>query len=576
MPALAHYPFGNRRTFLKSLAAGAAAGAFVPPLLNKGHLAFADQVARLSDEERRRLLELAHFGRKEPASGSKGMVVCSHPLATRAGVDVLKAGGNAADAALATSICQTVVEPHMTGITGVLSMLYFDAATGETTYVNGSAARPQAALDGFSPADLATGRGVAVPGFWAGFEAAHARHGQASRATVMEAAIGYARDGFEIHPFLWGEIFVEYGKIGRTPQGREIFSRNDTLPRPGDLLVQQRAADTLTALLEEGNDYFYRGGFAQELVDVVQAAGGVLTLEDMERYEARWQPPAEGSYRGYKVLGSPPPDHGGSHLIEILNMVELLDLEKLGPPTESAESLFHMARIANQVYLDGFKQHDPATHELPLELILSKEYARMRFDLMQMDRTVDPGPAPPPAGSNHVTAVDADGNVSTILHSCMSLPWSNGLFAGGVTVVAAGAHYMRVMPGPGDRISAYVCPNIVFDGERPMLASGSPSVSLLQNILQNTSNIIDFGIPIAESVNRPRFGGGSYTSPGKLLVEVDLDEKVRKAAGERGIAWDVVNPWNWHHGSFEGIFLDADGMAHACGDPRRNAMALAV
>ena len=564
--------FGNRRTFLKSAMVGAAAGAFAP----HSALVLADQVALLSDAERRRLLELANFGRKAPASGSKGLVICSHPLASRAGVDVLKAGGNAADAALATSICQTVVEPHMTGITGVLSMLYFDTTSGETTYVNGSAARPAAPLDGFSAADLATGRGVAVPGFWAGFEAAHARHGQASRETVMQAAIGYAREGFEIHPFLWGEIFTEYARIGRTPEGRAIFSRNSTLPRPGDLLVQERAADTLTALLEEGNGHFYRGAFARELVDVVQAAGGVLTLEDMERYEARWQPPAEGSYRGYKVLGSPPPDHGGSHLIEILNMVELLALQKLGPPTESAEALFHMARIVNQVYLDGFRQHDPATHELPLELILSKEYARMRFELMQMDQKVDAGPAPPPAGSNHVTAVDAGGNVATILHSCMSLPWSNGLFAGGVTVVAAGAHYMRVMPGPGDRISAYVCPNIVFDGERPVLASGSPSVSLLQNILQNTTNILDFGIPIGDSVNRPRFGGGSYTSPGKLLIEADLDGKVRAAAAARGIAWDVVNPWNWHHGSFEGIFMDSKGTAHACGDPRRNAMALAV
>ena len=572
MPAAPQRLFGNRRAFLKSAIASAAAGAFAP----QSALVFADRVEPLSDDERQRLLELANFGLKAPAFGRKGLVICSHPLASRAGVDVLKAGGNAADAALAMSVCQTVVEPHMTGITGVLSMLYFDAATGETTYVNGSAARPAASLDGFSPADLATGRGVAVPGFWAGFEAAHARHGQASREAVMEAAIGYARDGFEIHPFLWGEIFTEYARIGRTPEGREIFSRNNTLPRPGDLLVQKRAADTLTALLEEGNDYFYRGAFAKELVDVVQAAGGVLTLEDMEQYEARWQPPAEGSYRGYRVLGSPPPDHGGSHLIEILNMVELLDLQKLGPPTESAETLFHMARIANQVYLDGFRQHDPATHELPLELILSKDYARIRFELMQMNQTVDAGPAPPPAGSNHVTAVDADGNVSTILHSCMSLPWSNGLFAGGVTIVAAGAHYMRVMPGPGDRISAYVCPNIVFDGERPVLASGSPSVSLLQNILQNTTNILDFGIPIGESVNRPRFGGGSYTSPGKLLVEVDLEEKVRRSAAKRGIAWDVVNPWNWHHGSFEGIFMDSDGRAHACGDPRRNAMALAV
>jgi gamma-glutamyltranspeptidase/glutathione hydrolase len=263
-------------------------------------------------------------------------------------------------------------------------------------------------------------------------------------------------------------------------------------------------------------------------------------------------------------------------MIEILNMVELLDLQKLGLPTESPEALFHMSRIAQQVYLDGSKQHDPATHVLPMDILLSKEYAQMRFELMQMDQTLDAGDAPPPPGSNHVTAVDADGNVATILHSCMSYPWSNGLFAGGVTIVAAGAHFGRVMPGPGDRISAYVCPNIIFDGKRPVLASGSPSVSLLQNILQNTVNILDFGIPIADSVNRPRFGGGSYTKPGTLLVEVDLDVKVRDAAAKRGISWDTVNPWNWHHGSFEGIHMTTDGTAHACGDPRRNAMAIAV
>ncbi|HKX57079.1 MAG TPA: gamma-glutamyltransferase [Xanthomonadales bacterium] len=564
----------NRREFLKNTLAGAsfaglAVAVHAPSLL-------AASSGAVSTSERHKLLDQAHFGRKTPASGKKGMVICSHPLASQAGVDLLKSGGNAADAALAMSVCQTVVEPHMTGITGVLSMLYFDAKTGQTTYVNGSAARPMADLPGFGAADIAAGRGVAVPGFWAGFEAAHAKHGRASRAAVMAAAIDYAREGFEIHPFLWGEIFTQFHMIALTQQGQEIFMKNNTLPRPGDLLVQKRAADTLEALLAEGNEYFYRGAFARELVDTVQAAGGVLTMDDMARYEARWQEPSEGTYRKYRVVASPPPDHGGSHMIEILNMVELLDLQKLGPPTDSPESLFHMARIAQQVYLDGSNQHDPASHVLPMEILLSKEYAQMRFELMQMDQTLDAGEAPPPPGSNHVTAVDAEGNVATILHSCMSYPWSNGLFAGGVTIVAAGAHFLRVMPGPGDRISAYVCPNIIFDGNRPVLASGSPSVSLLQNILQNTVNILDFGIPIGESVNRPRFGGGSYTKPGTLLVELDVDPKVRDAAANRGIRWDTVNPWNWHHGSFEGIHMTADGTARACGDPRRNAMAIAV
>lgn len=564
----------NRREFLKNTLVGAsfaglAGAAYAPSLL-------AGSTGAVSTTQRHKLVELAQFGRKTPASGKKGMVICSHPLASQAGVDLLKAGGNAADAALATSVCQTVVEPHMTGITGVLSMLYFDAKTGQTTYVNGSAARPMADLPGFGPADMAGGRGVAVPGFWAGFEAAHAKHGSATRAAVMAAAIDYAREGFEIHPFLWGEIFTQFHMIALTPRGQEIYMKNNTLPRPGDLLVQKRAADTLEALLAEGDEYFYRGAFAKELVDTVQAAGGVLTLDDMAMYEARWQEPSEGTYRDYRVIASPPPDHGGSHMIEILNMVELLDLQKLGPPTDSPEALFHMSRIAQQVYLDGSKQHDPATHVLPMDILLSKEYAQMRFELMQMDQSLDESDVPPPPGSNHVTAVDAEGNVATILHSCMSYPWSNGLFAGGVTIVAAGAHFNRVMPGPGDRISAYVCPNIIFDGDRPVLASGSPSVSLLQNILQNTVNILDFNIPIADSVNRPRFGGGSYTKPGTLLVEVDLDPQVRDAAARRGIRWDTVNPWNWHHGSFEGIHMTADGNASACGDPRRNAMAIAV
>ena len=568
----AHKRGSSRRDFLKTAVTGAALAGVA------GGAGISQAAAReaVSARDRRALLNQAHFGRKTPASGTHGMIICSHPLASRAGADLLRQGGSAADAALAASVCQTVVEPHMTGITGVLSMLYFDAGSGAVTYVNGSAARPMADLSGFSADSLSTGMGVAVPGFWAGFEAAHKRHGKASKKAVMGAAIGYARGGFEIHPFLWGKIFVQFHKIARTPQGQEIYMRDNSLPRPGDLLVQKRAADTLEALLDEGNEYFYRGPFAENLVRTVQDAGGVLTMEDMEAYQARWQEPSEGVYRGYRVVASPPPDHGGSHMIEILNMVELLDLQKLGPPTDSPESLLQMARIAQHVYLDGFKQHDPASHELPMDVILSKEYAEMRFKLLQMDQKLDAGPAPPPPGSNHVTAVDREGNVATILHSCMSSAWSNGLFAGGVTIVAAGAHFGRVMPAPGDRISAYVCPNIIFDGDRPVLASGSPSVSLLQNVLQNTTNILDFGIPIAESVNRPRFGAGSSDLPGAFLIEADVPGKVRDAAAARGMRWDVVNPWNWRHGSFEGIYLADGGGAHACGDPRRNAMAIAA
>lgn len=531
----------------------------------------------MTPDERRRLIAAAHFGPKQPASGAAGMVISAHPLATRAGTEVLRAGGTAADAALAVSVTQTVVEPHMTGITGVLSMLYYDAATRKTHYVNGGMNRPMAPLAGWGPGATATGLGVGVPGFWAGFEAARARFGKKSSKEICAAAIAYARDGFEIHPFLWGEMFVEMNNLGRSDQAREIFFPRGAMLNPGDLLVQKRAADTLERLAEQGNEYFYRGDFAREYIDVVREAGGVMTRADLERYDVRFDEPARGTYRGYEVVGSPAPDHGGLHVIEILNMIELLDLAKLGPPTESPETLWQMTRIAAQVFAEGSKHRDPKYHPFPAERIASKDYAKMRFDLLQMDAPAGSGSgdAPPPAGSCHVTAVDRAGNIATVLHSCMSLPWSNGLFAGGVTVVASGAHFNRVMPGPGERATVYVAPNIVLKDGQPVLASGSPSGSLLQAIVQNTTNMLDFGISIHDSVDRPRFGN-AYTPGGAALqaVEANFPAKTRDAARARGLSLAVVNQWNYGLGSFEGIWIDpVTRRRSARGDARRCAMA---
>jgi gamma-glutamyltranspeptidase/glutathione hydrolase len=559
----------DRREFLLQAMAGSGIAAAASLAASPAHAAFAQP----AKHRRHELIEAAHFGRKQLATSRKGMAICTHPLASQEAVDVLKEGGNACDAALAASLTQTIVEPHMTSITGVLSMLYFDAKSGATTYVNGSGNAPQAPLHGFNAGDLSGGRGVAVPGFWAGFEAAHARHGRLDRKRLIAPAIHYARNGFETHPFLWGEMFLQAHRTGLTEQGREIFLPSNALPRPGDMLFQKRAADTLEALAAEGNEYFYRGAFAREFVNVVRGAGGVITLDDMAAYEVRWQEPSWGTYRGYRIAAAPPPDHGGSHLIEILNMVELLDLQRLGPPTQSAEALYQMIRIVSRVYQDGSAQHDPRSHYLPMDVLLSKEYAAMRFKLLQMDTQLSKETPVVPPGSTHVTVADADGNVATILHSIMSQPWTNGLFAGGVSVVAAGGHFLRVMPRPGDRMSAYVCPNIVFKGDRPLLASGSPSVGLLATVLQNIVNILDFGLRIDESVHLPRFGGTSSAMPGAVMIEVDVDEKLRRSVAERGMKLEVVNPWNWNHGSFEGIHMDG-GVYHACGDPRRSSMAI--
>ena len=532
----------------------------------------------MTPEQRRQLIARATFGPKDPVSGTGGMIICAHPLATHAGAEILRGGGNAADAVLTAAVTQTVVEPHMTGVTGVLSLLFYDAKTGRTSYVNGGMNAPLAKLAGWGPGAIASGLGAGVPGWWAGFEASLAAYGTKPKTDVCAAAIAYARDGFEVHPFLWGELYQQMNLVGRSDQGREIFFPGDRMVHPGELVYQKRAADTLERLVAEGNRFFYAGDFARRYCEVVRKAGGVMTPEDFARYEVRYDEPARGTYRGYEIVGSPLPENGGVHVIEILNMLELLDLQKLGPVNESGETLWQMVRICAQVFADGGRHRDPKYHPVPIAQILSKDYARMRFDLLQMDAPLARAEAAPPAGSCHVTAVDAAGNVATLLHSCMSLPWSNGLFVDGVTIVASGAHFFRVMPGPGERATVYVAPNMVLKGGKPLVASGSPSGSLLQNIVQNYTNMLDHGLSIADSVNRPRFGN-AYTPAGgmALAVEADFRADVAGAARARGLALDTVNPQNYGMGSFEAIHIDpATGRRRARADTRRCSMAEAT
>ena len=530
---------------------------------------------------RKLLTDAARFGRKRPASGREGIAVTSHPVATRIATDTLRAGGNAVDAALAASVAQTVVEPHMTTLCGVLSMLHYDARTGETTYLNGSMNRP-AALTSFAAADIPTARSVAVPGFWAAFEAALERHGTQPKSELVAPAIELAEEGFEVYPFLYGMAFEHIGTLGRYAGGREVFFPDGHLIDPGEVLRQPRLAETLTQLVDKGNEHFYRGAFAQRMVETVQAAGGVLTRQDLEDYEVRWEEPARGTYRGYDVLGSPPPDRGGTHVIEILNLLEQIPLHEWGPPTESADTLYWMTRFCGEVYLDGFAQRDPRDFHVPLDLITSKEHAARRFELMRMTEPRATG-TPPYPGSNHVTVVDKDGSIASVLHSVMSLPWSNGLYVDGVPLWAGAVHFLGNLPKAGGRGSCFVAPTIVLEDGVPVLTAGSPSQGLIQNIVQNTVNVLDFGVDVETSVHTPRFGGprsiegllGGVQGAPAYACEADLDEALRDEVGRRGIQLDVVNPWNFHMGSYEGVHL-VDGVGHACADPRRAGAAEAV
>lgn len=536
----------------------------------------------MTPEQINELSRKAQFGRKQKASGRDGVIVSSHPIVSRVGADILRSGGNAVDAILAAAIAQTVVEPHMCTIFGVLGLMYYDAKSGKTTYLNGSMNAPLAGLPGFSAADIANGRGVAIPGFWAAYEAARERFGSKSSSELIAPAVQLAREGFPIHPFLYGIMMEQALTIGLTPEGREIYMPEGALLSPGEMLRQPKLAETLETLAVKGADYFYRSSFTDKVIDAVNEAKGVLTREDFERYEVRWSDPAWSTYRSYKLAVSPPPDNGATHVAEILNLVERIPLKDWGMPNDSADTLYWLTRFCAEVQSEGSRHRDPKSWHVPLDLILSKDYARTRFELMKMSAPPESLAKTPYPGSNHLTVIDREGNIATVLHSVMSMPWSNGLIVDGVNIWAGGVHFFRQMPKPGDRATCYVTPHMFFDANgKPVLAAGSPSYNTVANCVQNAINILDFGIDIETSVHRPRFGGLSLAAmsggPVSYMCEIDCGTTaMHDDLAKRGLGMTYTSPWNFHYGSYEGIHIKADGLAEACADPRRTGAAEAV
>lgn len=524
-----------------------------------------------------------HYGIKEVAVGKAGMVVTSDPIASAAGAAVLRDGGSALDAVLAVAATQLITEPHMTSLTGGISLVYREASTGVASYLSGNINAPLAELPDFGGADLRRARGVPVPGWWPAFLAAHERFGTLPLGRLLEPAIDVAREGFAVSPYLFGEMYGARENLGRHAQSREIFFREGSLIGPGQALVQPRAARTLERLRDEGMDY-YLGDFARAFCAEIDRDGGVITPADFVAYRPEWAEPVSGNYRGLEIIGSAPPDDGGMQIVEALNILENFDLASFGPARSSAQTLWAMIAAHNAVYYADPREKRFRTNERIMEMLLSKEFARRRFEML--DALACPGTsAAPSPGTIHISVMDADHNVATLTHSHMASPWVNGLYAEGFQLAGGGSFFQRVMPQPGERATIYLAPTMVLRDGSPIIVSGSPSVSLVACVLQNLVNLIDFEMPIEQSVAEPRFGARPHDPargwvPGTTL-EAGFDEDVLsevRALAVRNRLWTRdIGPWNSMTGNFDGITMDPHtGEMRSCGDPRRMGAATAA
>ncbi|PVZ87371.1 gamma-glutamyltransferase [Serratia sp. S1B] len=465
----------------------------------------------------------------------QGMVVTSQHLASQVGVDILKMGGNAVDAAVAVGYAQAVVNPCCGNIGGG-GFMTLHLADGTDTFINFRETAPAAAsanmyLDANGKVKkeaslygyLATG----VPGTVLGMETAREKYGKLSRAQVMAPAIKLAREGFILTRADTDILDTTVARFKQDPESAKIFLHSDGSPlQPGDRLVQTDLANTLETIAKEGPTAFYHGKIPQAVEAAAKRGGGIITAADFAHYKVTETTPITCSYRGYKFISAPPPSSGGVALCEILNIVEGYDLKSMG--FNSAAAIHTMSEAMRHAYMDrNTYLGDPEFIKSPIDRLTSKSYANeIRTQIIANQATpsknVQPGIAPhEKLETTHYSIVDHEGNAISTTYTV------NGRF--GAVVIAPGTGFFlndemddfTVKVGeknlyglvqgtanaiaPNKRPLSSMSPTLVTKDNKTFMVLGSPGGSRIITItLQTALNIIDHGMSPQEAVDAPR------------------------------------------------------------------------
>ena len=408
-----------------------------------------------------------------------------------AGIEVLKQGGSAADAAIATALTQIVeAAGSYVSFAGILSMTYYDASTGKILYLNAGYNTPLEEKDPLSIPKLdettskgaASGRTALVPGFMAGIQAAHERFGKLPLPQLFKPAIDLAEGGFAVDPLL--AYFIEFRKdvLGRLPETKRLFTKPDgKFYTQGDTFRQPELAVTLRHAADEGTAYMTTGEWGQRFVAAVGREGGRITARDLASYRVIWQDPLETTYRDLHVFAPGLSATGGVDTIEALNLVELAGLGRRGVPSRTPESLFWLIQITdnqNQLFHPELAARRFPDKNFSAQTRVTKEHAHWLWARMQEGRwpyAVKSTQASRRAGhSSGVVAVDRWGNVAAVTHSCNAVIWGNtGIFVGGISVPDSASFQQEAIKqvGPGNRLPDPMTPLIITRDSKPILAT---------------------------------------------------------------------------------------------------------
>ncbi len=474
-------------------------------------------------------------------AAAHGMVVAQEKIGARIGAEILRQGGNAVDAAVATGFELAVTYPRAGNIGGGGFMIIHSAERREDVAIDYRETAPAATtrdmfLGADGKPDIAMSRdsalSIGVPGTVAGLALALEKYGSGkfTLANLLKPAIELARDGFVISDDMADTLPGSARRFSRWPAAAKIFSRPDgSSLREGDSLVQTDLAVTLSAIAAQGSRGFYQGPVAEKLAAGVREAGGIMTVDDLKSYQPVIRTPVRGSYRGFEIISMPPPSSGGVVLLETLNILEGFALPDM--KQGSAPSLHVMIEAMKRAYADRARYlGDPGFISAPVAALMSKEYAARQRAGIDLDHAtpwtdaLSATPPPPPRESSnttHFSIVDSSGNAVSNTYT-LNFPYGVGLVADGTGVLlnnelddftaAPGASnafglvgFEANLPGPGKRPLSSMTPTIVLKDGRPVLVTGTPGGSrIISAVLQIVVNVLDYKMDVAAAVAAPR------------------------------------------------------------------------
>ncbi|MFG0317244.1 MAG: gamma-glutamyltransferase [Planctomycetota bacterium JB042] len=550
-----------------------------------------------------RFAENAVFGGpNRPATGPGVVVGTTGPPAIRAGIEALRRGGSAVDAALTTALAQVALAGGAwVSYAGILTLVVYDAETGEVLALDAAydtvrgeddpASIPPGSSAGASDPEP-SGRTALVPGFMAGVEAAHARFGRLPFRALFTPAIAFAEDGFRLTALHGGMLARREPVLRRLEATRAVFEKEDgSFVGEGDLFRQPALAATLRRVADEGAAYLYTGEWAERFVAAVRADGGRMSLDDLAAYRPRWSAAMRVTYRGHEVCAPALPAQGGVSLAEALRIAERADVAGRGPITSSAEafhwlhqasSLFVLNHVAPEVgaAMIGGADASPAARA-------TEEHAERLWRRIEEGRCLL---ARPPAEddskhSDGIVAVDARGNVAAVVHSINTSAWGDtGLFVDGVSIPDSASFQQDLVArtGPGRRLPNPTEPLIVLADGVPVAALASIGGGLHQATVGALVNLVGHGLAIDEVLGAPTPHLPSFSALGGArprVFEGDFEDALLERVGELGLDVEVLSAAEG--GSVRGYVVGASvdraaGTATAIGTKILNGRAMAT